>query len=97
MAGKRSKKRTLVATLYCYVEPQLATHARVQGSSGKWGSFSNYVNYLLAREAGDKAAVARSKLTAKESSQPVMARTLGPAPVRKKLTKKRRRKQARAA
>lgn len=73
---KRSnrKKRILTATLYCYVEPKVAKVAHLQGAPGKWGSFSNYVNYLIAQANGLKDAVARSRVTAKESSTPALAR-----------------------
>lgn len=77
--SKRSRPRSLTATLYTYVEPQISVFARKQGAK-TWGSFSNYINYLLAREAGDKRAMERSKLVAKESGQPTMARVAKKTP-----------------
>lgn len=62
-------ERIHTATLYCYVEPQVAAHARRQGGA-KFGTFSNFVNYLIAKDAGDKKAMQRALAYAKASYEP---------------------------
>lgn len=61
--SKNSKARrvpsVLSETLYCYVEKTNYARAKKAGEA-KFGSFSNYVNFLIAQEAGDKASMARS-------------------------------------
>jgi hypothetical protein len=57
-ASKRKKYartgKILTATLYCYVEPKNADHARKQGKDAKYGTFSGYVNALIAKDRGVK-------------------------------------------
>lgn len=62
-------KRLLTATLYCYVEPHLAIHAKRVGVT-KFGSFSSYVNYLIAKDAGDKKSVENMMKLAKQYYEP---------------------------
>lgn len=42
--------------VYSYMEPGNAAHARAQGKKKKWGSISAYVNALVAKDRGVKAA-----------------------------------------
>lgn len=49
----RRTSKTLPATLYCYVEKSNAVHARTHGKK-LFGSFSAYVNALIAKDRGVK-------------------------------------------
>lgn len=62
-------ERMHVSTLYCYVEESNGTHARIQGGA-KYGTFSNYVNYLIAKDKGDKKSMKRSLEYAKATYAP---------------------------
>lgn len=67
------QNRILTATLYCYVEPTNAAFAKTQGRQ-KWGSFSNYINHLLAKEKGDKASQKRSVTLAEAAFAPILVK-----------------------
>lgn len=57
MPKKRPQtQRTLSTTLYCYVEERNARHAKTAGKK-LFGSFSGYVNALIARDRGAKPAL----------------------------------------
>lgn len=77
------KGRTLTATLYVYAEPINARRAKVKGA--EWGSFSNYVNFLIAKDHGDKESMQRSKDMAETALTPREVRA--PKPVKKTPTK----------
>jgi len=77
------KGRTLTATLYVYAEPINARRAKVKGA--EWGSFSNYVNFLIAKDHGDKESMQRSKDMAETALTPREVRA--PKPVKKTRTK----------
>lgn len=88
-------KRILTATLYCYTEPGNATYAKAQGRQ-KWGSFSNYVNYLIAKDAGNTASVKRSQELAKAMMEPSLVKERKPTPPKKKVAPKAKAKKATA-
>ncbi len=70
--AKKIERRTpsvLASTLYCYVEPTNKKRAIAQGVA-KFGSFSNYVNFLIAQDHKDKASMARSQAIAAKSTAP---------------------------
>lgn len=48
--------KTLSEPLYCYVEPDNGKHARTEGKK-LFGSFSCYVNALIAKDRGVKPAL----------------------------------------
>lgn len=53
-SGKpRRTSKTLPETLYCYVEKSNAAHAKTHGKK-LFGSFSAYVNALIAKDRGVK-------------------------------------------
>lgn len=52
--------KILTATLYCYVEPHIATYAKKKGRND-FGSFSAYVNYLIAKDCNDAASMKKMK------------------------------------
>lgn len=56
---KQTNLRILTATLYCYVEP--ANYTRAKRKAATFASFSNYVNFLIAKDHGDKASMKRSQ------------------------------------
>ncbi len=111
MAKKKPKKllkRTLNSTLYCYVEPDNAKHAKTEGKR-VWGSFSAYVNVLIANDRGVVAKLGawrgatEEKRTRKKKSRGKAAGTRAKAkrarsrkPVTKRNTGARRAKRARA-
>lgn len=80
--------RVLSATLYTYVEPINGRRAKVKGA--EWGSFSNYVNYLIARDHGDAESMKRSKKIAEEHLTPSSVRK--PKAAKKTAPKKAKRK-----
>ncbi len=56
-APKKASRRTgkvLTSTLYLYTEPGNFAHAKTKGRKA-FGSASNYVNHLIARDRGVKA------------------------------------------
>jgi hypothetical protein len=52
--------KTLSAPLFCYLEPGNAKHARTVGKK-LFGSFSAYVNALIANDRGVKPALGKWK------------------------------------
>lgn len=50
---RKNQSKVLNATLYCYVESPNAKHAKRVGKN-LFGSFSAYVNALIARDRGVK-------------------------------------------
>lgn len=69
MSKKKVKRRfpaVLTETLYCYVEK--ANKKRAQARAEEFGSHSNYVNYLIARDSGDKASMERSVANKKKAA-----------------------------
>lgn len=69
----RIKNRKLTSTLYTYVEPVNARRAKAKGKD--WGSFSNYVNFLIAKDHGDKKSMATSEEMKEIFLTPSPART----------------------
>lgn len=51
MSAKKQPRKNLTATLYCYVEVDNAAYAKKEGKA-LFGSFSAYVNALIARDRG---------------------------------------------
>lgn len=92
VSTKQNKKQRLLSeTLYCYVEPVNYTRARRQGTT--WASFSNYVNYLIAKDHNDKASMKRSKEISEEFLAP-KEHTPAPRKVKAKPAKKTRSKSS---
>lgn len=67
-------KRFMTTTLYLYLDPANATFVRQKGA-GDWGSYSNYINFLIASARKDKAAIGRTKEYAKAAFAPIQVRT----------------------
>lgn len=55
----KTKNRILTATNYTYMEPVNSVRARKKAA--EWGSSSNYINYLVAKDHGDEASMKRSR------------------------------------
>lgn len=95
----KTKNRILTATNYTYLEPVNATHAKKEAT--KWGSSSNYINHLIAKDRGDKASMQRSKDLQEEFFTPALARTKkdrkGEGVGKKKAAKKTKAKKSKAA
>jgi hypothetical protein len=69
----KTKNRILTATNYTYLEPINATHAKRMGAT--WGSSSNYINFLIAKDRGDKKSMKASKDLQDTYFTPSIART----------------------
>ena len=87
----RIKNRLLTATLYTYVEPVNAKRAKAQGK--EWGSFSNYVNYLIAKDHGDKKSMETSKEMREIFLTPSPARSSKTTTTKKKKPKGKKSKR----
>jgi hypothetical protein len=83
----RIKNRLLTATLYTYVEPVNAKYAKAMGK--EWGSFSNYVNYLIAKDSGNTKSIETSKEMREIFLTPSPARSSKPRATKKKAAKKK--------
>lgn len=69
----KTKNRILTATNYTYLEPQNAT--RTKQKAKEWGSSSNYLNFLVAKDHKDAKSMARSVALQKEFFTPTLARS----------------------
>jgi hypothetical protein len=55
----KTKKRILTHTHYTYLQPHNAV--RVRKKASEWGSSSNYLNYLVAKDHDDKKSIRASR------------------------------------
>lgn len=65
--GQKIKKVKTVGKnefLFCYVDKAVGSYAR-NFAAKKWKSYSNYVNYLIAKDAGFQKCVENSKTKAR--------------------------------
>ncbi len=86
MLDKNSPRKRLCASLYCYVEPINCRRAKIKAAS--FGSFSNYVNSLIAKDHGDKKSFALSMKAAEEYLEPTEYVRKTKGPIKKMAVKK---------
>lgn len=90
----KTKDRILTATNYTYLEP--VNNVRAKKMAKVWGSASNYLNYLIAKDHKDKASIKRSENLKEIFFTPTTARPITERSAEYKKTAAKKRKARKA-